>query len=57
LGGTKFKPGKRHPTVGNHVLIGTGAKILGPVRIGNNSRIGANAFVIGDVPEGGKVNV
>ena len=57
LGGVKFQPGKRHPTVGNHVLIGTGATILGPVTIGHNARIGANAFVTKDVPDGGKVSV
>lgn len=50
LGGMKFEPVKRHPTVGNHVLIGTGAKILGPIMIGDHSKIGANAVVIKDVP-------
>lgn len=50
LGGMKFEPVKRHPTVGNHVLIGTGAKILGPITIGDHSKIGANAVVIKDVP-------
>lgn len=50
LGGMKFEPIKRHPTVGNNVLIGTGAKILGPIMIGDNSKIGANAVVIKDVP-------
>ncbi|AZZ37609.1 serine O-acetyltransferase [Bdellovibrio sp. qaytius] len=50
LGGMKFEPIKRHPTVGNHVLIGTGAKILGPIMIGDHSKIGANAVVIKDVP-------
>lgn len=52
LGGLKFDPVKRHPTVGNHVLIGTGAKVLGPITIGDNSLIGANAVVIRDVPPG-----
>lgn len=52
LGGLKFDPVKRHPTIGNHVLIGTGAKVLGPIHIGNNSRIGANAVVMKDIPEG-----
>jgi serine O-acetyltransferase len=52
LGGTKFDPVKRHPTVGNRVLIGTGAKILGPVTIGDNALIGANAVVVRDVPMG-----
>ncbi len=50
LGGMKFEPIKRHPTVGNNVLIGTGAKILGPILIGDHSKIGANAVVIKDVP-------
>jgi serine O-acetyltransferase len=55
LGGLKFDPVKRHPTVGNHVLIGTGAKVLGPIMVGNNSRIGANAVVMKDVPEGATI--
>lgn len=45
LGGTKFDPVKRHPTVGNRVLLGAGAKILGPITIGDDVRIGANAVV------------
>jgi serine O-acetyltransferase len=49
LGGLKFSAEKRHPTIGNHVLIGAGAKILGPINIGDNSRIGANCVVIKDV--------
>ncbi len=49
LGGLKFDRVKRHPTVGNNVLIGTGAKILGPVNIGDGSRVGANAVVTKDV--------
>lgn len=49
LGGVRFDPVKRHPTVGHRVIIGTGAKILGPVMVGNDSRIGANAFVMKDV--------
>lgn len=52
LGGVKFDPVKRHPTVQNKVLIGTGAKILGPITLGNGCRIGANAVVTKDVPEG-----
>lgn len=52
LGGVRFDPVKRHPTVGNRVVIGTGAKILGPVTIGDDSKIGANAFVMKDVPPG-----
>ena len=42
--------GKRHPTIGNNVLIGTGAKILGPVVVGEGAKIGANAVVLKDVP-------
>ncbi len=50
LGGTGIIKGKRHPTVGNNVVIGTGAKVLGDITIGDNSYIGANAVVIKDVP-------
>jgi serine O-acetyltransferase len=50
LGGTGKDKGKRHPTIGNGVIIGTGAKVLGPVLIGDNVKIGANAVVITDVP-------
>jgi serine O-acetyltransferase len=50
LGGTSWQKGKRHPTIGNNVVIGTGAKILGPVRIGDNTRIGANSVVVRDIP-------
>lgn len=49
LGGTGKEKGKRHPTIGNNVLIGTGAKILGNITIGDNSKIGANAVVLKDV--------
>ena len=49
LGGLKFDRVKRHPSVGNRVLIGTGAKVLGPVNIGDGARIGANAVVTKDV--------
>jgi serine O-acetyltransferase len=49
LGGVKFDPVKRHPTVGNRVLIGTGAKVLGPLTIGDDSRIGANSVVTNNV--------
>ena len=52
LGGTGKHKGKRHPTVGNNVVIGSGAKVLGPIKIGNNAKIGANAVVLDDVPEG-----
>jgi serine O-acetyltransferase len=50
LGGTTWEKGKRHPTIGNNVVLGTGAKILGPVKIGDNTRIGANSVVISDIP-------
>ncbi len=50
LGGTKFDPVKRHPTVGNNVMIGTGAKVLGPIHIGDRCKIGANAVVMKDLP-------
>ena len=50
LGGTNLNPVKRHPTIGNRVTIGAGAKILGPVTIGDGSRIGANAVVVKSVP-------
>ncbi len=50
LGGTGFEGGKRHPTVDDNVTIGSGAKLLGPVRIGHGAKIGANAVVIDDVP-------
>jgi serine O-acetyltransferase len=51
LGGTGKDTGKRHPTVGNNVIIGSGAKLLGPINIGNNSKVGANAVVLIDVPD------
>ncbi len=50
LGGTSLERGKRHPTVGDRVVIGAGAKVLGPVTVGDDSRIGANAVVVRDVP-------
>jgi serine O-acetyltransferase len=50
LGGTGFARGKRHPTVGDQVMIGSGAKLLGPVVVGARSKIGANSVVIHDVP-------
>ncbi|HEY5108803.1 MAG TPA: serine O-acetyltransferase [Acidimicrobiales bacterium] len=50
LGGTSLDAGKRHPTVGDRVTIGAGAKVLGPVTVGSGSRIGANAVVVRDVP-------
>ena len=50
LGGTTWQKGKRHPTIGNNVVIGAGAKVLGPVKIGDNTRIGANSVVISEIP-------
>ena len=50
LGGTGKDTGKRHPTIGNNVLIGTGAKVLGPFKVGDNSRIAANSVVLSEVP-------
>jgi serine O-acetyltransferase len=50
LGGTGFARGKRHPTVGDEVMIGAGSKLLGPIEIGKRSKIGANSVVIHDVP-------
>jgi len=52
LGGKTMTHGKRHPTVGDNVVIGAGAKVLGPVWIGDGAQIGANAVVIRDVPRG-----
>ena len=50
LGGTGFATGKRHPTVGDGVVIGSGAKLLGPIEVGDGAKIGANSVVITDVP-------
>jgi len=55
LGGTGFQRGKRHPTIGDRVVIGSGAKVLGPVSVGQCSKIGANSVVIHDVPENSTV--
>ena len=52
LGGVAMIPGKRHPTVGDHVMIGAGAKVLGPITVGAGVKIGANAVVVKDVPCG-----
>lgn len=52
LGGTSWDKGKRHPTLGNGVVVGAGAKILGPIMIGDGARIGSNAVVLKDVPAG-----
>jgi len=50
LGGTGKEKGKRHPTIGNNVMIGSGAKVLGPFTVGENSRIASNAVVLSEVP-------
>jgi serine O-acetyltransferase len=55
LGGTGFARGKRHPTVGHEVMIGAGSKLLGPIEIGDRSKVGANSVVIHDVPPGSTV--
>ncbi|MFT4034790.1 MAG: serine O-acetyltransferase [Patulibacter sp.] len=55
LGGTGFQTGKRHPTVGNGVVIGSGAKLLGPIVVGDGAKIGANTVVIHDVPSNATV--
>ena len=55
LGGTGKEKLKRHPTIGNGVVIGAGAKILGNIRVGNDSRIGAGSVVLRDVPDGSTV--
>ena len=55
LGGTGKDVGKRHPTLGNNVMVGSGAKVLGPFRVGDNARIAANAVVLREVPPGATV--
>ena len=55
LGGTGKDVGKRHPTIGNNVMVGAGAKVLGPFKIGNNARIAANSVVLREVPENATV--
>ena len=51
LGGTGKDVGKRHPTLGNNVMVGSGAKILGPFRVGNNARVAAGAVVLNEIPD------
>ena len=51
LGGVSIEKGKRHPTIGNNVVIGSGAKVLGSFRVGDNSNIGSNAVVLREVPD------
>ena len=55
LGGTGKDVGKRHPTLGNNVMVGAGAKVLGPFQVGNNARIAANSVVLREVPENATV--
>jgi len=55
LGGTSWHKGKRHPTLGNNVVIGAGAKVLGPITVASGGRVGSNAVVTKDVPEGATV--
>lgn len=55
LGGRSMSRGKRHPTIGSHVVIGTGARVLGPISVGDGAQIGANAVVVKDVPAGAVV--
>jgi serine O-acetyltransferase len=55
LGGTGFQPGKRHPTLGDNITVGSGAKLLGPIAVGDGAKIGANTVVIEDVPPGATV--
>src|SRR5436190_2187727 len=52
LGGTSWNSGKRHPTLGRNVVVGAGAKVLGPILVGDNAKIGSNAVVVRDVPAG-----
>jgi serine O-acetyltransferase len=52
LGGTSWNKGKRHPTLGNGVVLGAGAKVLGPITIGDGARVGSNAVVVKSVPPG-----
>jgi len=55
LGGTSWNKGKRHPTLGDNVVVGAGAKVLGPILIGEGARIGSNAVVLKEVPPGATV--
>jgi serine O-acetyltransferase len=55
LGGVGFEGGKRHPTVGDDVTLGAGAKLLGPIRVGDGAKVGANTVVLEDVPPGATV--
>ena len=55
LGGVSLEKGKRHPTLEDHVVVGAGAKVLGPITLGRGARVGANSVVIRDVPAGATV--
>lgn len=55
LGGTGFQRGKRHPTIGDNVTVGSGAKLLGPIDVGAGAKVGANTVVVEDVPPGATV--
>jgi serine O-acetyltransferase len=55
LGGTGFQRGKRHPTLGDNVTVGSGAKLLGPIDVGDSAKVGANTVVVEDVPPGATV--
>jgi serine O-acetyltransferase len=55
LGGTGFQRGKRHPTLGDNVTVGSGAKLLGPIAVGDGAKVGANTVVVQDVPAGATV--
>lgn len=55
LGGVSWNKGKRHPTLGNGVIVGAGAKVLGPIMVGDGARVGSNAVVVKDVPAGATV--
>src|SRR5581483_12345473 len=55
LGGVSWNKGKRHPTLGNNVVVGAGAKILGPFTVGDNARVGSNSVVVHEVPPGATV--
>ena len=55
LGGTTWNKGKRHPSLGRNVVVGAGAKILGPIKVGDGAKIGSNAVVVRDVPAGATV--
>jgi serine O-acetyltransferase len=55
LGGTGFQRGKRHPSLGDNVTVGSGAKLLGPIAVGDGAKVGANTVVVEDVPAGATV--